>query len=538
MNEMIEEFNLIRSENYSEYRTLKCNKFVSKFVSFLDKENLYFSSKELDIMLEGSVGEQLLCIIGLKYSKNIMFDLVRIFKFLAVKKPCLYLQYIAREIIMYIINNNMLNMEEFYELRHYLGMDLGFEKNVENISFLEFLSELVFVKYCKVLREIQYKKNEKMFGTIDNIRLRACMCGMALGDALGFLVEGQTREVCFDYVNNVIKKNLVGIYSVHRDFGQKGGSRYCKSSNPESYFEFGQYTDDTQCAREFFRSIIETKGVFDGDNYGKRIVTLFDKSCLLKNVKQIHDKNTTGIVGYGTTTRYSAQNISNGVSWELAASRISQGNGACMRSGPIGALFFNQPEKIGQLASSQAMVTHANFRCKSTSVMIAEAVRLACEHSIVTCISYDISKYPDVFCNRLSDSVRSYDNELASFINKIPGLLKDQDSLLKNVVEIGVLLGDKKWHDGKVISASTVQSSIYALCCFLTYSGSYMDAICMAIEGGGDTDTVAAMCGSISGAYTKHFELDLLNIVNDQGKWKVPELCKLCDCALELVNRI
>ena len=426
---MIEEFNMIRSENYSDNRTIKCQVFTKKLVAFLDKQTLHFSSEELDNMIQGSVGEQLLCIVLLKYSKDKMYDIVRIFNFLSIKNIPLYLQYIIREFIMYIINNNMLSIKDFYTLRNCFGMNLNFDKNVENIKFLEFLSELVFVKYSKVLRQIQFKQDEGMFGTIDIIRVRACMCGMALGDALGFLVEGQSREVCFDYVNNIIRENIVGSYAVHKDFGQKGGSRYCERTNPESCFYFGQYTDDTQCARELIRSIIDSKGVFDGDNYGKRIVTLFDKANLIKNVNQIHDSNTTGIVGYGATTRDSAQNISNGISWEFAASRTSQGNGACMRSGPIGALFFNKPEKIGYVASYQAMVTHANLRCKSTSVMIAEAVRLACEHAIVKCIYYDISKYPDVFCDRLSNTVKSYDIKLAKFINKIPELLKDQNSL-------------------------------------------------------------------------------------------------------------
>lgn len=533
---LIEEFNIIRTSEYSPERTNKCNVFVQKLLFILDKENPIFTATELDNMIQSSEGDKLLCIVYLKYSKNFIVDLERIFSYLLKNNVCLYLEFILRDNLSFMIKNNMLNIEDIYMLRFCLKNKTGLERNQENFKFLEFLSDLVMVKYSKIIRTISFKRNEEIFGTIDCIRVRASMCGMVLGDALGFLVEGQSRKICHEYVNDVIKAGIVGCFSLHKDFGHKQKLRYCKNTDPEHSYNFGQYTDDSQCARELIRSIIDNKGNFDGNAFSKRIVTLFSKAGLIKNVTQVHSDNTTGIVGYGYQTLNSAQNISNCIPWQLAASRSGQGNGGCMRVGPIGALFYNQPEKIAEIASNQCAVTHASSRCKATSVMIAECVRLACEHSIVNCLSYDISKYPDVFCNRLANTVMSYDIELAKLINKIPIWLKKPHNLLENVVKESANLGDKNWHNGKVISASAVQSSVYAICCFLSHPNSYMDAICMAIEGGGDTDTVAAMCGSISGAYTKHFENDLLYLLNDQNKWNCIELCNLCDKAFKMVN--
>ncbi len=72
-------------------------------------------------------------------------------------------------------------------------------------------------------------------------RLTASILGQALGDALGFVVEAEPPEVARAYVDDCLRAGRAG-----------------ERSHPQ--YPFGQYTDDTQLARELLRSFQEAGG--------------------------------------------------------------------------------------------------------------------------------------------------------------------------------------------------------------------------------------------------------------------------------------
>jgi ADP-ribosylglycohydrolase len=78
-----------------------------------------------------------------------------------------------------------------------------------------------------------------------------CLIGQCLGDAAGFPVEGYPPETCQAYVEDILKTNRAGEYG-------------------RGSFAFGQYTDDSQLARELLQSYAECRK-FDPRNYAKRI---------------------------------------------------------------------------------------------------------------------------------------------------------------------------------------------------------------------------------------------------------------------------
>ena len=90
-------------------------------------------------------------------------------------------------------------------------------------------------------------------------RLFGCLLGQALGDALGFPVEGRPPDVCASYVRDVLRSGRASTASADS-------------------FDVGQYTDDTQLARELVISYVDRQG-FDPADYGKRIATLFVKGA-------------------------------------------------------------------------------------------------------------------------------------------------------------------------------------------------------------------------------------------------------------------
>ena len=83
------------------------------------------------------------------------------------------------------------------------------------------------------------------------------LIGQCLGDALGFVVEGHSRDVCDAYVNEVLRSGGAG--SIGR-----------------TPFDFGQYTDDSQLARELLESYVDVGG-FDAADYARRVAAIFGR---------------------------------------------------------------------------------------------------------------------------------------------------------------------------------------------------------------------------------------------------------------------
>ena len=87
-------------------------------------------------------------------------------------------------------------------------------------------------------------------------RFAGCLIGQALGDALGFPVEGYPPDLCVHYAEDYVD-HPTGIIPPGR-----------------SPFPFGQYTDDTQLARELLQSYLG-RGAFDPADYATRIANIF-----------------------------------------------------------------------------------------------------------------------------------------------------------------------------------------------------------------------------------------------------------------------
>jgi ADP-ribosylglycohydrolase len=66
-------------------------------------------------------------------------------------------------------------------------------------------------------------------------QFEGCLIGQCVGDALGFVVEGQPSEVCREYVEEALSE------------GHPGDRR-------RGRYAFGQYSDDLQLARELMHT--------------------------------------------------------------------------------------------------------------------------------------------------------------------------------------------------------------------------------------------------------------------------------------------
>jgi ADP-ribosylglycohydrolase len=89
--------------------------------------------------------------------------------------------------------------------------------------------------------------------------------------------------------------------------------------------------------------------------------------------------------GYGATAHSILRSIANNQHWRSASSRVfegmgSMGNGAAMRSAPIGAYFAGDPVRIVDEAKRSAIVTHFHEEGRAGAIAVALAAGWAAQH--------------------------------------------------------------------------------------------------------------------------------------------------------------
>ena len=314
--------------------------------------------------------------------------------------------------------------------------------------------------------------------------------GQALGDALGFIVEAQPHQVARVYVDGWLRTGRAGEWS-----------------HPE--FPFGQYSDDTQLARELLRSFHQAHR-WEPALFATLLADLFHGG---------HD------VGAGRGTRSAAERLLTGVPWtESGTPAPYAGNGAAMRAGPLGLLLADR-KAMCRAASEQARVTHLDPRCAAGAVAVARAVALA-----TAGLPIDSATFLDDLagCAAIEDS---------SFADAVRGLKQWVSLAPPQAAEHVHHSGLDSAHAGRWqgISGFVIPSVLWSLYAFLRSPDDYWETICTAIGVGGDTDTMAAIAGAISGARLGPDVLpeELVARLNDRGDWGSVELVELADsCAV------
>jgi ADP-ribosylglycohydrolase len=311
-----------------------------------------------------------------------------------------------------------------------------------------------------------------------------CLIGQCLGDALGFMVEGEPPEVCHRFVNETMQAGKVPDVT-------------------RGEFSFGQYSDDSQLARELLQSYVAV-GRFDPADYARRISDLFSENR---------------VVGAGETTRQAAERLAQGVPWqEAGAPPPAAGNGSAMRAAPIGLIFARRPEQMPEAASQQSFITHQDSRCTAGAIAVAGAVALAARTEQVHAAD---------FSRQLVEWAGPYDAHLAGGLERMVKWLEmPSRTVASEIRRVGLKPGEDT---GPGISPFVTSSVLWSLYAFLRQPDDYWTAISAAIAVGGDVDTTAAMTGAISGAHLGLSKIPpfLTRRLNDRGTWRYAELVEL-----------
>jgi ADP-ribosylglycohydrolase len=272
-------------------------------------------------------------------------------------------------------------------------------------------------------------------------KFKGTLIGCAVGDALGAPVEGLPPALIREKHGRVT------------DF-------------IDARFGAGRITDDTQMTVSLAQSIIET-GRFDLQHTGHKFASWMAAS----------DQGTKEARGVGMACGVACRRLNDGVSPEESGVG-SAGCGAAMRASPVGLRFYHDLETLRFASIEQARITHTDPEALAGSAAVAFSVSLGIK---------DEGNLEGVsLAERTSDFVSQIDHGMAA---KIAGL---SDYLDASPEEGFSYTGT----GGHVME--TVPAALFA---FLRSPYDFEETVLTAVNAGGDTDSVGAIAGAVSGSF-------------------------------------
>lgn len=239
-------------------------------------------------------------------------------------------------------------------------------------------------------------------------------------------------------------------------------------SNLEFAGYSGRWTDDTHMMIGVAESLISCGG-FDGSHMAQTFIKNYEEEPWR---------------GYASGPPQIFRLIKKGLAWNEASKRLfgglgSYGNGAAMRVAPVGLLHYDNEERLRSVAYAQSQITHAHELGMEGAAIQAYAVALAVKADSSSNLD------PHNFLGKIKDFTRS--EVYRQKIEKCFELLNETNKR-KVARELG----------NGVEAYNSVPAAVYS---FSRNVDSFKDAVTYAVSLGGDTDTIGAMTGAISGAY-------------------------------------
>lgn len=217
------------------------------------------------------------------------------------------------------------------------------------------------------------------------------------------------------------------------------------------------YTDDTQMAIGVAEALVEDGAICEA------------------TLCRIFAANYVPSRGYGWGARRVLEAMEEGRDYRAVAESHfpggSYGNGAAMRVAPVGLFFHADADKVAYQAELSARPTHLH----PLGIEGAQLLAVAVAHC-VRCESLNRAAFFDELRERCQSDVFRFKLDLAA--------------TARAPAELPAL--------GNGIQAQ--ESAVTAIACFASSPDDYLTAIGRAILLGGDTDTIAAMTGALSGA--------------------------------------
>lgn len=266
------------------------------------------------------------------------------------------------------------------------------------------------------------------------------LLGLACGDALGRPIEFNTREEIREGYGTVTE--------------MKGNGTHRKPA--------GTITDDTEQALCIARSLAEHSEL-NPEDIADRFVEWYRSRPF----------------DIGLTTRAALQHLDNGVPWNMAGKRALEergprfgaGNGSVMRTPPVAMAFTDDREQLIEASKATSRITHTDPRCVAGAAVL----------NLV--IAGYLRGTDDPFVDAFEWIESETDDEM---------MIELRDRLQK--------VRDDPPPDDTLPNGGYVIDTLEAALTIALDAENLEEAVVRAVNLGGDTDTIGAVVGSVTGA--------------------------------------
>jgi poly(ADP-ribose) glycohydrolase ARH3 len=258
----------------------------------------------------------------------------------------------------------------------------------------------------------------------------------------------------------------------------------------------GIYTDDTEMMMGIMEGLCEVGG--------------FDPALTARKFLQ----NFNPARGYGGRIYGVMDRLRRGVLWNDAGTD-SWGNGCAMRIAPIGFFYYDDPVKLREAAIQSSIITHKHVKGIAGAVVQATAIGIATRKGLQG-EAVGIAEFIDLI---IEDS-GEIDQGMIVQLKRIKGV--EGGDLRETIDAISSNFS---------CDVSAMGAIPPAIASFLLTKG-FEESVVVAVNCGGDTDTIGAMSGAIAGAYYgySHIPEKWLMPLENEGKGR--------DYILSLADRL
>lgn len=318
------------------------------------------------------------------------------------------------------------------------------------------------------------------------LKAYGCLLGVAIGDAMGapttFMTPKEIKEK-YGFVRKFIEPP--------KDHPIHGG------------LKAGQVTDDTEMTLLLADSIIKCGGI--------------KVECYVKHLlRWAQEKNILQTEYLGPSTRNALMKLLHGASIEEAG-RFGTTNGAAMKISPIGIVDRRKLDKTIKDVYKISLPTHG------TNVAISAAAAVACAISAAFYDDSDIGKIINAALYGAREGAKLGFRYPAASVEKRIQLALELVERVNNVEEACIILYD---YIGMGVAAN--ESIPSAIAIVKIAGGDPLDAITLAVNCGGDSDTIASIVGAIVGTMhgAKAFPSSLVNVIEGVNNLKLKEVAE------------
>lgn len=281
--------------------------------------------------------------------------------------------------------------------------------------------------------------------------------GLAVGDALGYPCEFRTRLKILDAFGPEGVTDFVSIDDERwPQYPIIVGARHAP----------GTFSDDTQM------TVALAEGLLDAGPGA----TLDEQMTAIGRRFVEWSRSPKNNRAPGATCMTGCRRLADGMHWRAAGVADSKGCGSAMRVAPIGLVYWDDLDRVAEVARASSLLTHGHDAGVEGAAAAALLVALAVRNAT-----------PEEMYDEVARRCGPRSEDFRRCWEKLPSSLEDEPAVALSGAGLG-----EAW-----VAEEATASAMY---CVWRHPNSFDDAVLCASNTDGDSDSIACIAGSIMGA--------------------------------------